>query len=413
MYNRISLRALTGDHASISYKWRNDPDIWRYTGHRPDKIVTYEIEFEWIQKVLKSNNEKRFAICIKQTGQYIGNVQLTSINGYDAALHIFIGEKEFWGQGYGFEATKLVLEYGFEVLQLQSIYLDVKKEHSVAIKMYKKAGFSDIFEYEEFCRMAIFKTDKDLKKVSVFVMSYNHEKYIAEALEGILNQKVDFDFDIVLGDDFSKDATREIILDYAIKYPGKFKLLFYPKNISAVVNQIWVFKNCSGKYIAICEGDDYWTDEYKLQKQVDFLEANNEYTMCFTGYKIKNELKNEETVIDSQYGAITIEDVIKENLFSTATAMFVSKYFNPQIEWFHKMSFGDWTLYLVILFQSKKKAYCLQDITSVYRIHGGGIHGNLHASNLQLIKAYKMHIDFYKNIKKYLFKGQYSALIRQ
>lgn len=249
-------------------------------------------------------------------------------------------------------------------------------------------------------------------KLSICCITYNHEKFIAQALDGFLMQKTNFDYEIVIGEDCSKDKTLEIIKSYQQQYPDRIKLLEHVSNIGVMPNFIETLKECSGKYIALCEGDDYWTDEYKLQKQVDFLEANDGYAICFTGYKIKNELQKRETVIDSPSGSITIEDVINENSFSTATALFASKYLDPQIDWFPKMSFGDWTLYLLILFQSKKKAYCLKEVTSVYRIHEGGIHGNLHASNNKLIKAYKMHIDFYRKIKTHLFKEEYSALIR-
>lgn len=116
--------------------------------------------------------------------------------------------------------------------------------------------------------------------VSVFMMAYNHEKYIAEAIEGVLMQRTNFDFDIVIGEDCSTDNTRQIIIYYQQKHPGKFKLLLHERSIGAMSNQIAVLKACQGKYIALCEGDDYWTDPYKLQKQVDFLEANEGYSMC-------------------------------------------------------------------------------------------------------------------------------------
>lgn len=250
-------------------------------------------------------------------------------------------------------------------------------------------------------------------KLSICCIAYNHENFIAEALDGFLMQETNFDFEIVIGEDCSSDKTLEMIKHYQQKYPDRIKLLANKTNIGMMRNFIETLKACTGKYIALCEGDDYWTDTFKLQKQVDFLEANKEYAICFTCYKIKNELNNKDTIINSQIGSILIGDVIKANSFSTATSVFVSKYvtslLQPKLNWIQKTPFGDWTLYLIILFTSKKKAFCLNEVTTVYRIHGGGIHGSLHSSNKQLIKAFKMHVSFYRDIKKYLFKDSYAS----
>lgn len=112
--------------------------------------------------------------------------------------------------------------------------------------------------------------DSNRITVTIISLTYNHEKYIAQALESILMQKVNFTYEIVVGEDCSKDRTREILIQYAEKHPDKFHLLLHEKNIGAAKNQNKVFENCKGKYIAMLEGDDYWTDPYKLQKQVDF-----------------------------------------------------------------------------------------------------------------------------------------------
>ncbi len=109
-------------------------------------------------------------------------------------------------------------------------------------------------------------------KVNVCVITYNHEEFIEKALASILNQKADFDFDIVIGDDCSSDKTKEIILKYKQRYPDLIRILFSEKNIGMRENFLRSLKACKGKYIAILEGDDYWTDEYKLQKQFDYLE---------------------------------------------------------------------------------------------------------------------------------------------
>jgi len=113
------------------------------------------------------------------------------------------------------------------------------------------------------------------------MITYNHERYISEAIDGILMQECDFEYELVIGEDYSTDNTRKICEQYAAKYPNKIKLLQSVNNWGMNSNFIRTVKECNSKYIALCEGDDYWTDPLKLQKQVDFLEKNKEYSLCF------------------------------------------------------------------------------------------------------------------------------------
>jgi glycosyltransferase involved in cell wall biosynthesis len=114
-------------------------------------------------------------------------------------------------------------------------------------------------------------------KVSVCMIAYNIEPFIAEAIEGVLMQKTNFPVQLVIGEDVSPDSTRDICKAYKEKYPDRIKLLLHEKNLGLTANSIATQNACDGKYIAMCDGDDYWTDPDKLQLQVDFLEANPEY----------------------------------------------------------------------------------------------------------------------------------------
>lgn len=135
------LRPLEENDAAVSFHWRNDERVWKHTGSRPDRIITQEIESDWIKAVLKRTNEKRFAICIEPTDEYIGNVQLTSITSSSAEFHIFIGNVDFWGKKLGQQATELVLKIAFENINIKEVYLYVKKENKAAIAVYQKSGF--------------------------------------------------------------------------------------------------------------------------------------------------------------------------------------------------------------------------------------------------------------------------------
>ena len=413
--DKVFIRELEEADAKTSWKWRNNKSVWQHTKTRPDRLITYEIELEWLQNVLKRDNEKRFAICESVTGKYIGNVQLTNINNYEAAFHIYIGDTDCWGKGYGTEATLLMVKYGLDILKLQSIWLDVKKKNIAAIRTYEKAGFLHLFDYDDYHRMSIHKLDSVAKKVSVFVMTYNHAEFISEALDGIVNQRVNFDFEIVLGDDFSKDNTREKLMDYAFQYPELFKFLFYPKNMSAAVNQQWVLKNCTGKYIALCEGDDYWTDPLKLQKQVDFLETNDDYAICFHNARILKYNDPDDTSFSNglnQKETSTFDDLAKGEYIYTPTCVFRrqdfekfpaihGKYLNNYTIDLHNAQFG--------------KIKYLNEVMAVYRIHPGGIWSMVPRLKtlINQLPTYEFYINYFEKKYRHLFVTHVRSITKE
>ena len=140
----VYIRPLRREDALISYRWRNDPDIWKYTGHRPNMEVTPEIELAWIDRVLADESSRRFAICMSENDRYIGNVQMTGIGNGAADFHIFIGDKEYWGRGCATEATEKLIKYAKEILQLKELKLWVNPQNKAAIKVYLKCGFRQL-----------------------------------------------------------------------------------------------------------------------------------------------------------------------------------------------------------------------------------------------------------------------------
>jgi len=130
--------------------------------------------------------------------------------------------------------------------------------------------------------MKNWKGDSSLPIVSICTRTYNLEKFIAEALDSFLMQETDFPFEIVIDDDCSTDATVEVIKKYKEKFPTIFNVNLLKKNIGVRMNFIKNMQRAKGKYIAPCDGDDYWTDPLKLQKQVDFLEKHDDYVVCYT-----------------------------------------------------------------------------------------------------------------------------------
>lgn len=141
MDNLVYIRPLVLSDANVSYQWRNDSDIWKYTEFKPDRYISLETEQEWIKGKLENKNERRFAICLKENNQYIGNIQLLAINNGLASFHIFIGEKSLWGNGIGKQATKLILKYAFFELGLKCVLLEVNPLNISAYKTYERMGF--------------------------------------------------------------------------------------------------------------------------------------------------------------------------------------------------------------------------------------------------------------------------------
>lgn len=139
----IKIRPLKLADADISFNWRNDPYIWEFTGRKPDRQITLDIEREWLTSVLQEKNSARFAIMADDV--YVGNIQITNIiQGVEGEYHIFIGEKEYWGKGIATIATNQIISFAKTVLKLQRIYLKVNPKNIAAIKVYLKCGFKEV-----------------------------------------------------------------------------------------------------------------------------------------------------------------------------------------------------------------------------------------------------------------------------
>lgn len=376
MYN-VLIRPLVVSDAQISWKWRNNPKIWELTSFIPNIQVTPEVEHDWILKVLADKSTRRFAILVDDV--YVGNIHLNNVIENDTAeYHIFIGDPSYWGKGIAKLATYQILHYAKHALNLKNVFLNVRKENISAIKVYEKNGFKTVNEKEGWIKMNCDISKLETTTVSVFVMVYNHEKYIAECLDGILMQKCNYNFDIVVGEDYSIDNSREILLNYQNRYPGKFKLLLHETNMGAAKNQMEVFKNCEGKYIAMCEGDDYWVDPLKLQKQVDFLEANKDYVLIHSDIAIKNsngeDVNNLRIIISKMFrwrnDTNIVRNLVKGNYIMTLTVVIAKNALFEAIEKItendNQVAFIDYTLFLEL--SKLGKIYYQEDKTAVYRI---------------------------------------------
>ena len=217
-------------------------------------------------------------------------------------------------------------------------------------------------------------------------------------------QKTNFEFEIIIHDDASTDGTQEIILEYASKYPHIiFPLLQTENQYRRGMNVIaphFNYPRCKGKYIAFCEGDDYWTNEQKLHKQIDFLESNLDYSMCFHSSKIiqqvKNVTKEFPKVEDREYKT---DEIFLKWLIPSASIVFRSDIIDERIK-SKRLVGGDRVL--TLLCAEKGKVMGMSDEMSAYRIHSGGI-SFVRIKNLK-VKLYIKYIGHFKflgeNFKK-------------
>lgn len=214
--------------------------------------------------------------------------------------------------------------------------------------------------------------------VSVICNTYNHEDYIRDALEGFIKQKTDFKFEVLIHDDASTDKTPEIIREYEKKYPDIIKPIYQTENQyskGVKISKVYQEPRALGKYIALCEGDDYWTDPKKLQKQCSFLEEHPEYSMCvcatdwlnMVNGKIENRCKIENDM------DISAEDIILEKhgrIFQLASLVMRKEVRVDYPDWRLACPIGD--LPQAILAALKGKVRMLADVMTVYRWYSKG-----------------------------------------
>jgi glycosyltransferase involved in cell wall biosynthesis len=245
-------------------------------------------------------------------------------------------------------------------------------------------------------------------KLSVMMITYNHERFIAQALESILAQRLTFDYEIVVGEDCSTDRTRDILIDFCGRYPGRIVPLLRDRNVGMMRNLEQTIDACRGQYVAVIEGDDYWISVDKLQKQVDFLEAHPNYAICCHRARIVEEggaqprlgeLGAEKTgsFPARDPGTYTIEDLLSENFIMSCTAVYRASTLGPLQEWFLKLGLGDWAMFALIA--KSGSIYLMDDVMAAYRVHPGGVWSSQASSSRmrkcrEMLSALDEHLGF-------------------
>jgi glycosyltransferase involved in cell wall biosynthesis len=247
-------------------------------------------------------------------------------------------------------------------------------------------------------------------KVSVFVQTYQHVKFIKQCLESILSQETNFEFEIVLGDDLSTDGTREICIEFAERYPEKIRLflhhrennIFIDESPTGRFNFLYNFYEARGEYISICEGDDYWIDKCKLQKQVDFLNQNKEYLLVSGGFISKNivtgvekeYLLNVEATKDNTDKGFDIDLERFYKYWAVKTLTLMIRKNSIEIDVFFKYIYAS-DIHLNYSLLKKGKGYYMKQIFGVYNITGNGV-ATSKSNDEMIIKKHATYNELYK-----------------
>lgn len=247
--------------------------------------------------------------------------------------------------------------------------------------------------------------------VSIICLAFNHEKFIRDALEGFVNQKTDFAYEVLIHDDASQDGTADIIREYEKKYPDIIKPIYQTVNQysqGVLICDEVLFPKARGKYIAMCEGDDYWTDCGKLQKQVDILEKNPQYSACTHCVSMVDYRSGEENVInptDQDY-IFGVSDLIlwRDKKYHTSSLMLRKEFFVVPSE-LRMRKVGDYPRAVYCALNGQ--VYYMRDIMAKYRYFTPGSWSSRNEGENERIKQNLLdRIDFLERLNKYC-KGKF------
>lgn len=240
-------------------------------------------------------------------------------------------------------------------------------------------------------------------KVSVICTVYKHEAYLRQCFDGFVMQKTTFPVEVLVNDDCSPDHSADIIREYETKYPDLFRCFYQKENQYSKGLLPWfevLLPNARGEYIAICEGDDYWTDPYKLQKQVDFMDKNQDYIACFHNTRVQyNDGVDLFNSLDENHNPTT-EDIIKRQWFISTPSLFFRNKLHSFPDWKKGIVNEDFMLELMLARDGR--FYYMDDVMAVYRQDGSGISAGLNANGVRMMN---LLISLLNNMKSYYGAG--------
>jgi glycosyltransferase involved in cell wall biosynthesis len=224
--------------------------------------------------------------------------------------------------------------------------------------------------------------ERPVPLVSVQMITFNHERFVAQAIESVLMQKTDFIVELVIGEDCSADSTRTICEKYERTYPDRIRLLAFECNLGMHANSRRTQEACRGKYIALLEGDDYWTDPLKLQIQVDLLERDDSLVMVYHNVEYRYEGKSGNEIcafpVAGKNGLLppapartNFQDIVKGRVIPTLSVVYRAGVIRGYPVWTFTLAMADWPFFALLL--QHGSALYLNRVMAVYRQHGGGV----------------------------------------
>ena len=295
---------------------------------------------------------------------------------------------------YGYRENKSPSET-FDAEYYLNLYGDVKTSGMNPLVHYSLYGINE---------------DKKINKdfVSVIVTSYNHEKYIRECIDSILMQK-GVQFELIIGDDASTDGTRKILEEYQRQYPKIIKLLPETENMGVTKNLKRCFEAVTGDYVALCEGDDYWTDPYKLKKQVKFLKKRTDCAMCFNSLLALFEHDQKKNFISPKLtnDIFTTRDLILSNFIANfSCCMYRKEVIDKLPEGLYDIFTIDWMFNIAV--SEFGNIGFLKDTMSVYRKHDKGLWSS-RSSNEQVLDTLR-DIDVYNEFLSFKYDSEFQEV---
>lgn len=244
-------------------------------------------------------------------------------------------------------------------------------------------------------------------KVTIVTTTYNQEKYIGQAIDGMLMQKTNFPFKIVISNDCSTDKTAEILEKYRKKNPEKIEIIENEHNLGAMENFINTLSKIKDtEYVALCDGDDFWTDENKLQKQIDFLDNHKDFNICFHKAKLfyQNEEKEESIIPEDVKEITTMEDLVKSNYIVANSVVYRWKFNDRNLKEIFPSDIVPGDYYVHLLHAEDGKIKMIDEVMSAYRRHNEGMWWSNDDSNKEkfTLKYGRKFLNFYNAADKYI-----------
>ncbi len=246
-------------------------------------------------------------------------------------------------------------------------------------------------------------------KVTIICLTYNHQAFIRDALNSFVEQKTNFDYEVIIHDDASTDKTAKIIKRYENEYPHIIKPIYQTENQwrqGKTLSKTFIYPKVKGEYVIFCEGDDYFSDPNKLQKQVDFLDANPDFSICFHPVKIvwDKDAKPSEifppTAFSAGRNTFQLEELIRQNFIQTNSCMYRWRFHKEDVNTLMPDNIIPGDYFMHLLHAQVGKISFLPEIMAVYRRHSDGIWTDLHSNPIWYLRYGLKHINFYVEVEK-------------